>query len=106
MNWPCILFGACVLLLPMLGAAGEIRLAHGVVVPGELVSRDATGVVIRASGGDKAIGWEMLAPGSRFRWDPLFRANILAALRGQPRAAWTNPPAALEALPADSAAAP
>jgi hypothetical protein len=88
----------------------DIRLANGSVVKGTVLQKTDTGLVIQTPSGERTIEWAQLSAGTRYRLQPLYRANYEAVLLGLPVSAWTNAPAAdeesatPEASPAASAA--
>lgn len=90
----------------------ELRMANGMVIAGTAREATADGLVIETIKGPKTYEWATLAPSTRYRYEPKFRANYDSVLRGWPASARTRPPdtedeaesAAPESRPEESAA--
>ena len=72
--------------------AQEVRLANGMVVKGEVVGSGSDGLQIKTPLGPKTYSWETLSPSTRYRYQPVFRANYSSVLRGLPAHMRTNEP--------------
>lgn len=79
---------ACI--LPRLLHAQAVRFVNGTTIPGNVTGVNNEGVQIRTSTGVRTLTWDTLSPGTRYRYQPLYRANYQAVLQGVPRARWTN----------------
>ncbi len=70
---------------------GALILLNGTALRGEIVEVRADGIEIQAGAAVRFYPWTAFAPGTRFRFDPLYRANLDAAQQGLPVARWPNP---------------
>ena len=70
----------------------DIRMANGVLMKGDVVSTSKSGLDIQTATGVKTVTWDTVAPSSRYRHDPLFRANFKEILQGLPPSARVHPP--------------
>lgn len=70
----------------------DIRLANGVIVKGDVVGSSPDGLQIQTPAGTKVYSWETLSMATRYRHQPVFRANLDPVLRGLPPHARTNKP--------------
>ena len=79
-----------VLALGILAAHAEtdaetlVRLANGRTVPGQVLQVTDAGIEMQTSKGKKTFPWRALSAGTRFRFQPSYRANFSAVLRGEP----------------------
>lgn len=86
----------------------DIRLANGVIVKGDVVGSSPDGLQIQTPAGTKVYSWETLSMATRYRHQPVFRANLDPVLRGLPPHARTNKPdpGSIVAPPKPAAPAP
>lgn len=68
------------------------RYLNGMPVKGEVSAVFPEGMEIRSGTSKRVYPWTAFSAGTRFRYDPLYRANLVAAQSGQPISAWTQPP--------------
>jgi hypothetical protein len=61
-------------------------------IKGELAEVSVEGVYMQVGSAKRFYPWAALSPGSRYRFDPLYRANLSAAQQGRPVSEWRNPP--------------
>lgn len=84
------------LSLAALSARGQetpgLILLNGAPLRGEVIAVRPDGVEVRAGAATRLHPWSAFAPGTRYRFDPLYRANLTAAQQGLPVARWPNPP--------------
>lgn len=74
-------------------ATGQtVRLVNGSVVQGRVVAITDEGLQVRTATGERTFTWDTLAPSTRYYYQPVYRANYNAVLRGLPRSQWTEPP--------------
>ena len=78
-------------------------MANGVILKGEVKQATEAGLEIQSPAGLKTYPWETLSSATRFRYQPIYRKNFAAILRGLPPSARTNKPDA-EAMPAQAEA--
>ena len=88
---------AVLVFAAVVGAAGlavadTVRFVNGTVVDGDVVAARDDGLVVRTPRGEQTLPWETLSAATRFRHQPVFRANFKAVLEGLPAAARTNEP--------------
>jgi hypothetical protein len=88
-KWLAVLLVAT---LPRILPAQDVRLVNGSAVQGQVVGFNQEGLQVRMATGVRTFSWDSLAPNTRFRYQPLYRANYDSVLRGMPRARWTNAP--------------
>lgn len=88
-TWLAVLLVA---ITPQVLRAQAVRLVNGAAVQGEVVGIGEEGLQVRTATGMRTFTWDTLAPNTRFRYQPLYRANYDAVLQGIPRARWTNAP--------------
>jgi hypothetical protein len=82
-------------LLAVVASAQPPRLANGLAIRGEVIRATDTGLEIgTAPGKTRVYPWKTLSAGTRYRYQPIFRANFEAVLKGDPAAARTNRTAA------------
>ncbi len=81
-----------IVTVAMAAMADTVRLVNGSVVEGEVTDVNNNGLIVRTPEGDVTLAWETLSPGTRFRYQPEYRANYGAILEGLPPAARTNRP--------------
>lgn len=96
-----------ILVSALPGSAQEIRMANGAILKGEVKQATDAGLEIQSPAGLKTFSWETLSSATRFRYQPMFRANYNAVLQGLPPTARTNKPTAkgtTEALDSDTMA--
>lgn len=90
-------------LVGMLAAAAvraeDVRLANGLVIKGQVARATDAGLEVQTPAGSKTYAWETLSWGTRYRYQPSFRANLDPILKGLPPAARTNEAAGIEAAP-------
>ena len=67
-------------------------MANGVILKGEVKQATDAGLEIQSSAGLKTYTWETLSSATRFRYQPIYRKNFDAILRGLPPSARTNKP--------------
>ncbi len=79
-------------LIALQAAAQEVRMANGVILKGEVVKTTQAGLEVKSGATVKSYPWETLAPSTRYRYEPLFRANYEAVLQGLPASARTKKP--------------
>jgi hypothetical protein len=83
----------------------HVRLLNGTPLKGEVAEVTAEGMALRSGSAIRFYPWPALAPGTRYRFDPLYRANLAAAQQGRPVSQWPNPPDgaySAEPLPLDA----
>ena len=73
---------AILCFLAMGAFAEDFKLAHGVVVQGELVQVKEEGLEIKTAQGNKVLAWKMLSAGTRFRYQESYRAQFTNILAG------------------------
>ena len=83
---------ALCLLAAAIAAAGTVRMVDGTVIEGEVIEAREDGLRMRTPRGEVTFTWETLSPATRFRHQPIFRANYQAVLEGLPAGARTNRP--------------
>lgn len=95
------------------GWAQDVRLANGVIIKGSATKATDGGLEVQTPAGLRTYTWESLSVGTRYRHQPVFRANFDTVLQGLPASARTKPPdsreespAAAESATAEAAAAP
>lgn len=88
----CVLAAAAV-------RAEDVRLANGLVIKGQITRASDAGLEMQTSAGPKTYAWETLSWGTRYRYQPSFRANLDPILKGLPPAARTNEAAEIESAP-------
>ncbi len=71
------------LALPVLALAEPVRLANGVIVPGEAGKATAEGLEINTPRGLQTLPWEQLSAGTRYRFQPGFREAFPKVLAGE-----------------------
>lgn len=87
----------CLLLVVHLGSVARAQqapaplLLNGAPLRGEIVSVRPEGIEVQSGGTSRVVPWYAFAPGTRFRYDPLYRANVKAAQQGMPPTRWPNP---------------
>lgn len=69
-----------------------VRFVNGTPVKGEVTSVKPEGLEITNGEAGKVYPWSAFAAGTRFRFDPLYRANFSLAQQGKPMSRWTNAP--------------
>ncbi len=74
------------------GSAQEIRMANGVILKGTVKQATSSGLEIQTPAGPKTYTWETLSTATRFRYQPVYRANFDVILQGLPPSARTNKP--------------
>jgi hypothetical protein len=74
--------------------AQEPRLANGKPVKGEVKEATDEGLKVLLPEGEKVLPWKTLSIGTRYRYQPLFRANFDAVIEGVPPSQWTKQPPA------------
>ena len=79
-----------VLAVTQAAAAQEIRMANGVILKGTVSQATDAGLEIQTSAGLRTYTWETLSTSTRFRYQPVYRANFDAILEGLPPSARTN----------------
>ena len=89
---PCTLLAAVLALAPMAGSAQEPRYANGMPVKGDLKEAINDGLVVQVGQTSKTIPWSNLAPGTRYRYQVFYRANVRQAAAGVSSANWSNSP--------------
>lgn len=70
----------------------DLRLANGVILKGAVVKATEAGLEIQGAAGTKTYSWETLSTATRYRYQPVFRANYEMVLQGLPPSARTNVP--------------
>ena len=70
--------------------AEEIKLANGTIVQGDVVQAKDEGLAIKTAEGEKTLAWKTLSAGTRFRYQPSYRANFDHILKGDPASMRTN----------------
>jgi hypothetical protein len=70
----------------------DIRAANGVVIKGQVLKASDAGLEVQTQTGPRTYTWETLSAGTRFRWQPVYRANYEAILAGQPPSSRTITP--------------
>ncbi len=91
------LLSTCMILAGATGRAeapAAVRLANGALFQGEAEEPTPEGLKVRTPTGTRVIPWKTLSPGTRYRYEPLYRANFMAVVSGLPRSMWTNRPSA------------
>ncbi len=91
---------AVTLLTAPLCRSQDIRLANGVTIKGEVKQATAGGLEVQTPTGLRTYTWETLSTSTRFRYQPLYRANFDAILQGLPPSARTNAPVIEKPAPA------
>ena len=80
-------------LMPALtGWSEDLRLWNGALLPGQPGGTSPAGLEVQAAEKTKIYPWFQLSAGTRFRHDPVFRANLVLLQQGLPAAALTNAP--------------
>lgn len=87
-----ILVTAVCVLMPGWVRGQELRLANGAVIPGEVAQVKPEGLEIRTSTGTRVYNWETLSLGTRYRYQPDFRAGYSGVLQGLPASERVKPP--------------
>jgi hypothetical protein len=88
-------------------AADSITLLNGVVLTGTVSRAGSDGLDFETAGRQRTYAWSTLAPGTRFRYDPAYRANLQGYLEGRATASLTNAPdAQYQPVPRSPAPAP
>ncbi|MFH0880708.1 MAG: hypothetical protein V2A34_13415 [Lentisphaerota bacterium] len=98
----------CFLVLVTLActaSAQSVRLANGTIVQGQVTKNTREGLEIQTAAGPKILTWDTLSMGTRFRYEPAFKANIDAVLQGRPASSRTRVPDPEESTQ-DAASAP
>ena len=67
-------------------------MANGVILKGTVKQATDAGLEIQSPAGPKTYTWETLSSATRFRYQPVYRANIDPILQGLPPLARTNKP--------------
>lgn len=67
-------------------------LLNGTAVRGEIVAVRPDGMQVQSGVNTRFYPWTAFAPGTRYRFDPLYRANLTAAQQGLAVARWPNAP--------------
>ncbi len=75
---------------PAQAGAEAPRLLGGQPLGGEVLAVRPDGIEMVAAGGGKLYPWSAFSPATRFRYDPLYRANLALAQQGLAVRAWTN----------------
>lgn len=70
----------------------EIRAANGQVIKGQAIRSTDEGLEVQTQTGPRTYSWETLSVSTRYRHDPVFRANYAAILKGLPPSARTIEP--------------
>jgi hypothetical protein len=73
-------------------SAQEIRMANGVIVKGTVKQATDAGLEVQNPAGSKIYTWDTLSTATRFRYQPIYRANFEPILQGLPPSARTNKP--------------
>jgi hypothetical protein len=67
------------------GASGqEIRAANGAIIKGQMLKATDAGLEVQTQTGPRPYTWDTLSPATRYRLQPIFRANYEAILARQP----------------------
>ncbi len=69
-----------------------VTLINGVTLTGSVSSLSASGMVVAVGASSRAYPWAMFAPGTRYRFDGLYRMNLEGYLDGAASASLTNAP--------------
>ncbi len=69
-----------------------ITLVNGITMTGQVTAVTADGLELRVGRSSRVYPWPTLAPGTRFRYDALYRMNVAAMLEGELDPARLNPP--------------
>ena len=83
---------ALCLAAPVTSRAQEPRYANGLPVKGEPKEAINDGLVLQIGQTTKTIPWSNLAPGTRYRYQVFYRANVRQAAAGISSANWSNSP--------------
>ena len=67
-------------------------MANGVILKGTVKQSTNAGLEIQTPAGPKTYTWETLSTATRFRYQPIYRANFEPVLQGLPPSARTNKP--------------
>jgi len=97
--WGLLLVGA---LAGVPARAQEARLANGMAIKGEVGTATAEGLEIQTPAGPKTYPWAILSAGTRYRYQPVYKANFQAIQEGKPPA--ERKPVAAPAAPVAPAA--
>ena len=73
-------------------SAQTVRMANGTILQGEVTAIHATGLEILSATGAKTYTWDTLSWGTRFRYQPQFRANFDSILKGLPPSSRSRKP--------------
>lgn len=79
-------------------------MANGVILKGTVKQATDAGLEIQTTAGSRTYTWETLSSATRFRYQPIYRANFDPILQGLPPSARTNKPM-VDATNAPAAAA-
>lgn len=74
------------------GWADDVRLWNGTLLPGTPGGTSPAGLEVLAGEKSSVYPWYQLSAGTRFRHDPVYRANLAVIQRGLPEAARTHAP--------------
>lgn len=74
------------------GSAQEIRMANGMILKGTFKRATNEGLEIQTAAGAKTYTWETLSAATRFRYQPIYRANFDPIVQGLPPSARTKKP--------------
>lgn len=72
--------------------AQDVRFANGATARGAVKSVSPDGMELELGGQAKLYPWSAFSAGTRFRYDPVYRANLAVIQAGQPASARTNEP--------------
>jgi len=87
------ILGMIAITIACAGAYGQdLRMANGVILKGAPVKASENGLDVQTATGVRTIEWNSLAPSTRYRHEPLFKANYGTVLEGLPSSARTNIP--------------
>lgn len=78
--------------------APVVRLFNGTPMAGGVGTIGAEGLEIIGGDTNKVFPWSAFSTATRYRFDPLFRANLALAQRGRPPGEWTNAPVSTAAV--------